>query len=217
MATRASPLAAAPIGGRSLAQALLRAWDRLSIYLPVMLMAVLALLTYWLVRNTPIFITPPGAPPPAQEPDYTMQRFAVRHFDAGGQLKAEVLGDEARHYPATDTLDVNAARLRMFDARGRITRASATRGITNADGSEIQLIGNARIDRAAAAGESGLQFRGEFLHVFARTERLRSHKPVEVTRGRDRFSADTMDYDHQARTLELRGSVRVTLAPPKAP
>ena len=67
MATRASPLAAAPIGGRSLAQALLRAWDRLSIYLPVMLMAVLALLTYWLVRNTPIFITPPGAPPPAQE------------------------------------------------------------------------------------------------------------------------------------------------------
>ena len=76
---------------------------------------------------------------------------------------------------------------------------------------------NARIDRAAAAGESGLQFRGEFLHVFARTERLRSHKPVEVTRGRDRFSADAMDYDHQARTLELRGSVRVTLAPPKAP
>ena len=30
-----------------------RAWDRISIYLPVILMAVLALATYWLARTTP--------------------------------------------------------------------------------------------------------------------------------------------------------------------
>ena len=30
-----------------------RVWDRISIYLPIILMGVLALGTYWLVRNTP--------------------------------------------------------------------------------------------------------------------------------------------------------------------
>ena len=38
--------------------------------------------------------------------------------------------------------------MRMFDPRGRVTLATATRAITNADGSEVQLIGNARVDRA---------------------------------------------------------------------
>ena len=36
-------------------------WDRLAIYLPVMLMGVLALGTYWLARNTPTF-SMPGIP-----------------------------------------------------------------------------------------------------------------------------------------------------------
>lgn len=194
-------------------RALQRVWDGLSIYLPVILMGLLALLTYWLVRNTPIFITPPSAPPPAQEPDYTMQRFAVRHFDAGGQLRGEVLGDEARHFPVTDTLEVSAMRMRLYDAQGRVTRASAVRGITNADASEVQLIGTARIDRDATAAGPAVQFRGEFLQVSGRGERLRSNKPVEVTRGRDRFSADAMDYERATGVLELRGQVRVTLAP----
>ena len=198
---------------RQALQSILRVWDRVSIYLPVILMGLLALLTYWLVRNTPIFATPAGAPVATQEPDYTMQRFAVHHYDARGQLKGEVYGAESRHFPASDTLELREVRLRQFDARGRVTLASADRGISNGDGSEVQLIGNARVDRAAQGNEPALQFRGEFLHVFVRGERLGSHKPVEVTRGRDRFVADAMEVDNTAQTLELRGQVRVTLVP----
>lgn len=190
-----------------------RAGDRLSIYLPVILMGVLALLTYWLVRNTPIFSTPPGAPAPTREPDYTMQRFAVHHYDASGQLKGEVYGAEARHFPASDLMEISQVRLRQFDASGRVTVATADRGISNGDGSEVQLIGHARVDRVAPDGEPPLQFRGEFLHVFVRGEQLRSHKPVEVLRGNDRFTADAMEVDNKAQTLDLRGQVRVTLAP----
>lgn len=34
-------------------------WERASLYLPVLLMGVLALGTYLLVRNTPVFGPPP--------------------------------------------------------------------------------------------------------------------------------------------------------------
>jgi hypothetical protein len=53
--------------------------DHLSIYLPVILMGVLALGTYWLVRTTPVFRRPQQAP--RHEPDYFMRDFAVKTFD----------------------------------------------------------------------------------------------------------------------------------------
>jgi lipopolysaccharide export system protein LptC len=45
------------------------------------------------------------------------------------------------------------------------------------------------------------------------TERIKSHKPVELVRGSDRFTADSLDYDNVERVLELRGRVRATLLP----
>ena len=78
-------------------------WERASLYLPVLLMGVLALGTYLLVRNTPVFGPAAGAKPLTHDPDYFMQNFSVRTFHASGQLKSEVLGAEAWHYPDTDT------------------------------------------------------------------------------------------------------------------
>ena len=34
---------------------------------------------------------------------------------------------------------------------------------------------------------------------------MKSHKPVELMRGNDRFTADSLDYDNLDRVLELRG------------
>jgi lipopolysaccharide export system protein LptC len=47
------------------------------------------------------------------------------------------------------------------------------------------------------------------------TEQVRSHKPVELLRGKDRFSAERMDYDNVEQTLQLSGRVRGTLIPAK--
>ncbi|MDY0106413.1 MAG: LPS export ABC transporter periplasmic protein LptC, partial [Giesbergeria sp.] len=46
------------------------AWDRFSLYLPVLLMGLLALGTWWLVRNAPQVQVPRPASAPRHEPDY---------------------------------------------------------------------------------------------------------------------------------------------------
>ena len=195
-----------------------QAWDRVAIYLPVILMGVLALGTFWLVRNTPILESPGAEPAVMHEPDYFMRQFAVKTFDATGRLKTEVLGAEGRHYPDTDTLEIDAARIRSIAPDGRLTVATANRALSNGDGSEVQLFGNAVVVREAGAGASGrplpqLEFRGEFLHAYLRTERIRSDKPVTLTRGGDRFTADSMDYDNVERVMDLRGRVKGVLVP----
>lgn len=196
------------------------AWDRASIYLPIILMGMLALGTYWLVRSTPVF-TPPQAPrAPSHEPDYFMKKFTVKTFDAAGKLKNEVSGVEAKHFPDTDTLEIEGARIRSFDALGQLTTVTANRALTNADASEVQLMGNALAVREAVGGEKPsprMEFKGEFLHAFMKTEQLKSDKPVVLTRGADRFVADTMEFDNLKQIIELRGRVKGTLAPAAAP
>lgn len=200
----------------------LRLWDRVSIYLPIILMGVLALGTYWLVRNTPILGPAAAEKAASHEPDYFMRSFSVRSFDGAGRLKSEVFGAEAHHFPDTDTLEITQPRIRSVNDQGVFTVATADRALSNADGSEVQLMGNAVVVREPArdaAGQPvpGMEFRGEFLHAFMDTERIKSHKPVTLIRGGDRFTADSMDYDNLDRVMQLRGRVRGVLMPPGAP
>lgn len=195
-------------------------WDRLSLYLPILIMGVLALATYWLVRSTPEFAPPEAPRPPIHEPDYFMKKFSVRAFDASGRLKNEVSGDLAKHYPDTDLLEIDGVRIRAFNEQGALTTATARQAISNSDGSEVKLIGNARVVREAGSGKADaprLEFRGEFLHAFTKTEQVKSDKPVTLVRGKDVFVADSMAFDNIKQVIELRGRVKGTLTPQQAP
>lgn len=128
---------------------LLAAWDRLSLYLPIVLMGVLALGTYWLVRSTPVFTPPEAEKAATHDPDYFMKTFSVKTFDATGRLKSEVSGVQARHFPDTDTVEIDKVHIRSYNDQGQLTTATANRALTNADGSEVQLFGNALVVREA--------------------------------------------------------------------
>jgi len=199
-----------------------QAWDQLTLYLPVFLMGVLAMATYWLVRSTPVFVPPGPATTALHQPDYFMRNFSVKTFDAAGKLKSEVMGGEARHFPDTDMLEIEQVRIRSFDPQGRLTTATARQAITTTDATEVQLIGGAKVVRTAVIDASGkeqpaMTFTGEFLHAFMDTERVKSHKPVELTRGKDIFTANSMDFDNKLRVMQLQGRVRGTLVPAPTP
>jgi lipopolysaccharide export system protein LptC len=204
-----------------------RARELLATYLPLLLMLLLALGTWWLVRNTPSAEAPPEAGLPRKEPDYTMDHFVVERFDKDGRLKVRMQGDRLRHFAASDIIEVDRARVRAVAADGRVTLAQASRGggpragsprprhgaaPANGDGSELQLIGDARVDSTGPRGEP-IQFRGEFLHAFLNTERVRSHLPVVVTSEGSEFRAAGMDYDHLSGQLQLQGKIRALLQP----
>jgi len=195
-----------------------RAWDRISIYLPVILMGLLALGTYWLARSTPDLAPVLGTRAPIHEPDYFLRGFSVKSFDPSGRLKSEIQGSEGRHYPDTDTMEIDQPRIRSFNEKGALTMATANKAVSNADGSQVQLIGNAVVTREAPANGKGappprLEIRGDFLHAYMDQERVKSDKPVTLKRGDDVFQAENMDYDNLDRVLELRGRVRGTLQP----
>lgn len=186
--------------------------ELLATYLPLVLMLLLALGTWWLVKNTPGPVAAPAPPVQREEPDYTMARFVVERFDRGGRLELQLQGQQLRHYAASDTIEVDEPQLRAVAADGRTTLAQARRAVANGDGSQVQLIGAARVDSTGPRGEP-VQFRGEFLHAFLDTEQVRSHLPVTVTSDGSEFQAAGMEYDHLSGKLQLQGKMRARLLP----
>ncbi len=193
-------------------------WEQLSLYLPLAMMGLLAVGTYWLVRNTPTAYEAEASQPVIHEIDYFMRRATVKTFDDSGRLKTEIYGTEARHFQDTETLEIDQARMMSTSPEGRLTTATANRALSNDAGSEVQLMGNAVVVREAMQALDGswlprLEFTGDFLHVFMNENRVKSHLPVVLRRGSDEFSGDTFSYDNFDQVADLKGRVKGLLVP----
>ena len=196
-------------------------WDRLSIYLPIVLMGLFAMVTFWLIRSTPAVIDAAGGKPVRHEADYFLRNFSIKSFDVHGKLKSEVFGKEARHYPDTDTLEIEQVRMRTIGENGMPTVATARRAISDATGDDVQLFGEVHVQRQQPPGKPGqvrdpVEYRSEYLHVQSDLGKATTHLPVVISQGQDRFSGDNMAYDDNTSVIELTGRVRAVLAPSKA-
>ena len=177
-------------------------------YLPLLLMAFLATGTWWLVKNTPL-LGDTGAPAaPRHLPDYRMANFEIQRIGADGRLNVQIAGAELRHYPDTDTLEIDQARVRAVAPDGSLALAEAKRAVSNGDGTDLQLQGDVRLRRlpagAADNAPAQLEVRGEFLQALSNSEILRSHLPVTIRQGGSTLNAQNFEYRH------LTGQVRFT-------
>jgi lipopolysaccharide export system protein LptC len=190
--------------------------DAVTTYLPLLLMVLLVLSTWWLVKNTPMARAPSEAAVPRHEPDYTMRDFTLQRFGVDGRLRVQIEGEMLRHYPDTDDLEIDNVRIRAVAPDGAVTRATARRAIANGEGTEVRLLGGAQVTREAVGDQGAVEFEGEFLHAFLETEQLRSHLPVLLRQGGSEVHAGGIDYQHGARAAELQGPIRAMLPPQRS-
>jgi len=197
--------------------ALRRALDRLTLYLPLMAMAVLAMASWWLVRSMPDVWGDSSAKPVRQDPDYHLEHFSTQVFNAKGQRIRTVSGDKARHYPDSDELHIDEVRFFAVNEEGVEVRATARRGIATGDGERVTLIGQVHVVRPAHGQTPRIELRGERLVALAKQEKLLSDLPVDILRDRDRFLANGLDFDIASGQYQLSGRVRGTLQPQQQP
>jgi lipopolysaccharide export system protein LptC len=183
----------------------------LSSYLPLLLMAFLASGTWWLVKNTPSSDEAREAAPPRHEPDYRMQDFELQRIGADGRLRVRIEGKEMRHYPDTDTLEIDGIRLRAFGPDGSLTLATGLRALSNADASDVQLLGDVQVQRfevdaqGQPMSQPKLVIRGDFLQALVNQELLRSHLPVVLSYAGGEVHAQSFEYEHLRGLLKFSG------------
>ncbi|MGQ3054023.1 MAG: LPS export ABC transporter periplasmic protein LptC [Roseateles sp.] len=191
-----------------------RAWlwrlqSLVSNYLPLLLMAFLASGTWWLVKNTPLLDEPGELAPPRHIPDYRMANFEIQRIGADGRLNVQVAGSELRHYPDTDTVEIDQVRVRAIAPDGSLAIAEARRALSNGDGSDMQLIGDVHVRRLPpGAGENALaqmEMRGDFVQALSNSEILRSHLPVTIRQGGSTLVAQNFEYRHLTGQVTFTG------------
>ena len=189
-----------------------RLWRSASTLLPLMLMTLLAAFSWWVAQQA-LHALRGGAPKPApQQPDYFLRDFRTRSYDAQGRPGALLSGAAMRHLPGDQTVRVEQPVLDVVDARGIVTHASARVGISNADGSNVQLLGDAQV-RRTAPGAAPLTIRSAFLNIFPDAQRVTSNQPTVVERGGMRLAGDALAFDGVSGTLSVQGRVRASLPP----
>jgi len=187
-------------------------------FLPLMLMAFLAVGTWWLVKNSEQTGPLRAAGPVRHEPDYQMTNFSVQRFHPDGSLRAQLEGDVLRHFPDTDTVEIDQVRVRAVAALdGRVSTASARRAVANGDATEVELFGGAEVVRESLGGDEATHFRSEYLHAFLDDERVMSNQPVTVTKGGTQVRADGMDYTQPDGVIHFNGRARATFSPSTKP
>lgn len=190
-----------------------RTVDRLTLYLPLAVMALLAMGSWWLVRSMPDLWSSPAVTPVRKDPDYHLENFSTQVFNAQGRRTSQVSGEKARHYPDTDELHIDMVRFVAVSDDGTEVQATAQRGIATGDGERVTLMGNVHVVREARGASPRLELRGEKVVALQSQEKLLSDVPVEITRERDRFTASTMAFDMKSGQYQLSGRVHGLLQP----
>ncbi|NDY91906.1 LPS export ABC transporter periplasmic protein LptC [Ideonella livida] len=183
--------------------------------LPLLLMAVLAAGSWWAVRVAPKQERLAAPTPDATEPDYALESFTLWRYAPDGAFVAEIRGEQLRHRPVGDTLEVDVLRLDHRGADGRRTLASARQGWVGKGAEVVELRGGAHLS-SALAGAEPVFFQGEHFRYDSRVQRLSGDQPILARQGRSEFRAQALEYDGLAQRLTLKGPARVVLMPETA-
>ena len=198
--------------------ALLRsAFDRLTLYLPALVLSLFALGSFWLVRSVPDLQPVALNKSVRKDPDYYLHGFSIKSFDASGRLTRELQGAHARHFPDKDILEIDAVQIRVINDQGqrmvaRADHAMAEGEATHAD-PEITLTGQAQVIRDQVQGAEPTELRSDTITAFTQSHRVISDSPVEFLRGKDRFTANTMDLNGDSGIYQLQGRVQGVIMP----
>jgi lipopolysaccharide export system protein LptC len=195
----------------------LQSW--LGQYLPVAVMALLAAGTGWLVKQSPTPEGPTVAVAPRHKPDYEMQGFELQRFDAKGQPQAWVRGEELRHYPDTDRIEIDGVHLRARNTAGQWLVVQADKAEGPRDGSVLNLSGQVRLMRLLPGTEPGderaelsLETAAMEVRIDERTARSSAATQAQTGQGA-RMQVRGFDYDHAKGLLRFGGPSRTDLPP----
>lgn len=193
-------------------------WDRLSLYLPMLIMGALALVTYGIVQRTPGPEAAPDSPLADGQPDYQLENFTLRRYDAQGRLASTLHGTVLSHYPASGMLEVEQARLERQEpeagvrqqVRAERLRTDDRRSVYHLTG-DVLLVQEPLPDTPKGKATPRLTLTGQTLTWHTDQRLLESDRPVRLTRGADTLMGNRLRYDERSGVTDLQGQVRATL------
>lgn len=174
-------------------------------WFPVVLLASLAMLTYWLDAQVQRNGTGEGRA--NKDPDYYLEDFAATRFGRDGSIVQRLTAKKMMHY--ADNLPTELLQPTLIDTPpGRPPmQVSSDLGKVSQDNNHVYLTGHVVATREANARQSKLYLSTDYLHVLPREEKAVTDHKVTITDAMGTHVGGAMEMDNKARTLRLYDGV----------
>lgn len=194
-----------------------RTLDRIVGWMPILLLAGLAALTWWL--DAQVQDTGQRRDGNARhDPDLFAQGVRGVELDETGRAVQTLAASRARHYPDDGTVEFDDPRFLLTQPGRPPFRVRADRARVAGDRERAFFEGSVHAVREADKGAEGdagqLSLATEYLEVIPKQDRALTDRPVTITEPRGIIRATGLDLDNQAKTAKLKSEVRGTFAPP---
>lgn len=190
--------------------------ERLTAWLPLMLLATLAALTFWLDRA--VQLSPPGRPGITRhDPDYFVDGLAIMRMAPDGSIRHTLTARRMVHYPDDDATHVESPRLVSHTTRRAPVTITAQRALLSSEGENVYFHDDVRLTRAPFGDRSELVVETSYLHVIPDENIARTDRPVTITDANTAVSAVGLELNSETRVLRLLSRVRGTYHEPAAP
>ncbi|MFM9834599.1 MAG: LPS export ABC transporter periplasmic protein LptC [Methylophilaceae bacterium] len=184
-------------------------FTRSAIFFPLVMAALLALVTYWISQT----VEQLGAKIDGSnrhDPDYTMNNFVTSQTDATGKLRYVLAATEMVHYPDDDSTTLQRPRFTQYNTDKPYTRIEGLRGYISNNGEEIQLVDNVKVTREAFDGKGEMQISTEKLTILPDQDIAKTDSPVIITQApKTVIHATGMVYNKKDQTVKLNKRVKV--------
>lgn len=183
-------------------------------FLPLVLLVVLALLSFWL-RQAAEQVSPVEAKAPAHIPDAIGKDVVARRYDVNGELRYRLTSPHLEHFPDDDSTELRSPILVSYRQEAQPITLSAEHARVTAKGEHVLLTENVRIVRPASNERSELVARTQELTVLPEQGLAHTQRPVDIRQGNSWVTGVGMHIDNNNATMTLESNVRGEYISPK--
>jgi lipopolysaccharide export system protein LptC len=194
-----------------------RVLDRVVAWMPVLLLAGLAALTWWL--DTQVQDADPRRDGNARhDPDLFVEGVRGVELDDAGRAVQTLSASRARHYPDDGTVEFDEPSFVLAQPDRPKFSVRADKARVTGDRERAFFDGNVKATREADKGGDGggaVSLVTEHLEVIPKQNRATTDSPVTIAEGRGIIRATGLVLDNVAKTAALRSNVQGTFEPPR--
>jgi lipopolysaccharide export system protein LptC len=195
--------------------------DRFGGWFPLVLLAVLSALTFWLDR-----LVQPAVGPQSDavkhDPDYIVDGLNALRMDPQGRVKHTLRALKMTHFPDDDITLLREPKLVAYSEGHTPVTVTSRRARVSGNGEDVYFEDQVRVVRSADAQQSELVLETNYLHVIPDDNVAKTDQAVRITTDGTVVTASGLELNSDTRVLNLQGRVkstydRATAAPRNAP
>lgn len=184
--------------------------SRVSSWFPLVLMLLLAGLTYWLDLTVNEFGTTHERAS-GGDPDFIIDNFRITKMNATGRTDYVLTAKRMEHVRDDDITRVTLPSLIHYAPDQPPVQLDALRGVVTGNGNVTEFFDNVVVTRAAFKDAPALVMKTEYLkalpdHALANTDRA-----VEITQGESVLTGIGLEIDNNTHVFRLLNDVRGTI------